>query len=177
MRRTLPTALVVALTLIGLVLTACNQTPLEPQEAAYAIDGPATSQISLTNVVQSVSGNAHVVDEARRLTVTFNIRKHADGSVDGWYNASVRGPGGADIKVRMDCLHVVGNQAWAGGTIMEAVNPDNIGRPVSMRFVDNGEGAKALPDEFGGIWEYYDCAAEPDLSTRQVIIGNLHVRS
>lgn len=176
MRRTLLTVLAVELALIGLGLTSCTETPLEPQEAAYVMDARGADRISDTNVIQSVSGNAHVMGEPVERTVTFDIRKHADGSVDGWYHSSVRGPGGADIKVRMECLHVVGNQAWARGTIVAAVNPGNIGRPVSMRFIDNGEGANAPPDEFGGTWANYDCATEPDLSTRQLKIGNLQVR-
>jgi len=176
MKRTMLTALAVALSLIGLGLTSCSETPTEPGEALHAMDPSAADWISYSNVIQSVSGNAHVMGEPVALTVTFDIRKSADGSVHGWYNASTRGPGGADIKVRVECLHVVGNQAWAGGTIVEAVNPDNIGRPVSMRFIDNGEGANASPDEFGGVWQEYDCATAPALSTRQITIGNLQVR-
>lgn len=176
MKKTLLVALTVALALISLGLTSCNENPVEPQEVSYFMNTRAFDQISYRNVIQSVSGNAHVMGDPFGKTVTFDIRKNADGSVHGWYNASVRGPGGADIKVRLECLHVVGNQAWAGGTIVEAVNPNNIGRAVSMRFIDNGEGVNAPPDEFGGIWQDYDCATEPDLSTRQVIIGNLQVR-
>jgi len=140
------------------------------------MDAPVANRISSMDVIQSVSGNAHVMGEPVERTVTFDIRKHADGSVDGWYNAAARGPGGADIKVRVECLHVVGNQAWAGGTIVEAAGAGNVGRPVSMRFIDNGEGANALPDEYGGAWQDHDCATEPDLSTRQVMIGNIQVR-
>jgi hypothetical protein len=176
MRRTLLTVLAVELALVGLGLTSCAESPLGPKDAAYVADARGVDRISSTNVFQSVSGNAHVMGEPVERTVTFEIRKHADGSVEGWYNAAARGRGGADIKVRVDCLHVVGNKAWAGGTIVEAVNPANIGRPVSLRFIDNGEGVNAPPDEFGGIWEYHDCATEPDLPTRQLTIGNLQVR-
>ena len=181
MKKTLLVAPAVVLALISLGLTSCTENTVEPQEVSYSMDTRSLDtrsfdQISYGKVIQSVSGNAHVMDEPVEKTVTFDIRKYADGSVYGWYNASVRGRGGADIKVRLDCLHVVGNQAWTGGTIVEAVNPNNIGRAVSMRFIDNGEGVNAPPDEFGGIWQDYECATEPDLSTRQVIIGNLRVR-
>jgi hypothetical protein len=176
MRRTALVAPVVGLVLIGLGLVSCIETPLAPREASYGMDAPTANLSLYAGVVQSVSGNAHLMGEGSDATVTFVIRKHADGSVDGWYNASRRGKAGADIKVRMECLHVVDNQAWAGGTIVEAVNPDNVGRPVSYRFIDNGEGVNAPPDEFGGIWEENDCATEPDLDTRPVTIGNLKVR-
>jgi hypothetical protein len=176
MKRTLLGSFAVVLAFVGLVLTSCTQTPLEPQEAAFLAVERGGYQTSDAEVSQSVSGNAHLRNDPVGRTVTFEIRKHADGSVTGWYHASARGPGGADVRVCVECLHVIGNQAWAGGTIVSAVNPDNIGRPVSMRFIDNGEGASAPPDEFGGIWEYHDCATEPGLSTRQLTIGNLQIR-
>jgi hypothetical protein len=176
MRKTLLASLAGGLALTGLVIASCTDTPIGPGETAYLAGLRGAEGFSGADVLQSVSGNAHLIDDTSSRTVTFQMRKLADGSVDGWYNASVRGPGGADVRVRVDCLHVVGNQAWAGGTIVAAVDPDNVGRSVSMRFIDNGEGASALPDEFGGIWEYHDCASEPDLLTRQLTIGNLQVR-
>lgn len=176
MRRTLLVVLAGGLVLVGLTMTSCVETPIGPGDTATGADVWGADRISDTDVIQSVSGNAHLIDAESERTVTFIVRKYADGSVDGWYNASVRGPGDADVRVRVECLHVVGNEAWAGGIIMKAVNPANVGRPVSMRFVDAGEGGNAPPDEFGGIWEYHDCATEPDLSTRPISIGNVQVR-
>jgi hypothetical protein len=153
-------------------LFSCNQT-LAPETQAIAVS--AASDIS-QRVVQSVCGSAHLIGEGTDRTVTLSILKHADGSVDGWYRALTRGPGGAQVTVRMECLHVQGNRAWAGGTIVEAANPANIGRPVSIRVVDNGEGEHALPDELGGIWEYHDCGSMPDLDTRGLLIGNISIK-
>lgn len=176
MRRTLLTAIAVGAALIGLVLTSCTETRLEPQEAATIAGARGASQIFDPDVIQSVTGNGHLVGDPPERTVRFEIHRFDDGSVEGWYQASTRGPGGAQIRVRMECLHVVGNQAWVGGTIVAAVDPNNIGRPVSMRFIDNGEGANAAPDEIGGIWADYDCVTEPDHATRQLTIGNLQIR-
>jgi hypothetical protein len=176
MSRTLLTAVAVGIALTGLVFSSCNETPLDARVTANATNAPETDQIFYAKVIQSVTGSAHLITEPRDRTVTFTIRKYADGSVDGWYNASARGPGGADVQVRVHCLHVVGNEAWASGTIVDAVNPNNIGRPVAMRFIDNGEGADAQPDEIGVIWNDYDCETEPDLTTRMVTIGNFQVR-
>jgi hypothetical protein len=163
-----------ACTILG--LTACTEIPLEPQGVPLPMDAPLLHQMSGMNVVQMVSGNGHLIDRPVERTVTFNIRKHADGTVKGWYHSVARGPGGAHIRVRMECLHVVGNQAWAVGTVVAAVNPDNIGRPYSVRFVDNGEGANVAPDEIGvRRFEYYDCAGEPDISLRPLITGNLQI--
>jgi hypothetical protein len=76
----------------------------------------------------------------------------------------------------MDCLHIVGNQAWASGTVVSSANPDNVGRPYMLRVVDNGEGAGAPADQIGiGRFLDADCESEPDLSLRSLIIGNLQV--
>jgi hypothetical protein len=128
-------------------------------------------------VIQSVTGNGHQLGGAVDRTVTFNIHKRADGTVDGWYRSEARPPGGASIRVRIECLHVVGNQAWATGTIVSAGNPDNIGRSYSVRFIDNGEGSGGPPDEIGvARFQNYDCMAEPDIPSRQLVTGNLQVR-
>ena len=80
--------------------------------------------------------------------------------------------------MRVECLHVSGNQAWATGTIVAALDPRNIGLPYSFHFIDNGEGINAPPDEIG-VERYgdYDCAQEPDIETRQIKIGNLQIRN
>jgi hypothetical protein len=128
------------------------------------------------DVIQRVCGSGHAINDRRDRTTTFDIRKYGDGTVEGWYHAVGRGKGGANIRVRVECLHVVGNQAWAGGTVVSAVNPDNIGRPYSMRFVDNGEGSRAAPDRIGvGRFQEFDCTTEPDLPLRDLTIGNLQV--
>ena len=60
---------------------------------------------------------------------------------------------------------------------MKAINPGNIGRPFSVRFIDNGEGADAAPDQIGtAVFQEYDCASEPDIQLRELTIGNLQVR-
>lgn len=175
MRKTLLTVLAAGLALMGLGPTACtdNEAPLKPQTTADLADASPFGM----DMIQSVSGNGHLVDAQVERTVTFNIRKRADGTVEGWYHSVARGPGGAHIRVSVECLHVVGDQAWATGTIVAAENPDNIGRPYSVRFVDNGEGAGAEPDEIGvERFADYDCTTEPDIALRQLTMGNIQIR-
>lgn len=175
MRKTLLTALVVGLAFVCLGVSACVDAPLEP-EAAALLAGPSMA-MSGNGAVEWVTGNAHYKLPVRDAAVTFNIVKFADGRVTGWYQAVQLGKGGAHIKVRMECLHIVGNQAWATGTVVAAAGPGNIGKPYSFRFVDNGEGLGSAPDEFGAArFEYYDCMTEPDLPMRQLEFGNLQVR-
>lgn len=169
--------LTVTLALIGLSFLACSEHPLESTPEKYLADVSLSAPLLDKSAGPSVHGNGHLIDGEVERTVTFNIVKRADGEVDGWYHALRRGPGGAHIKVDIDCLHVVGNQAWAGGIVVAAINPDNIGRPYSVRFVDNGEGDAAAADEIGVLWlQYADCGTEPDISVRELVIGNLRVR-
>jgi hypothetical protein len=169
--------LITGIAVTGLFLTACSENPIEPGTGRLVDAIHTANQTAGMNVIQSVTGNGHYVDGPVDRTATFSIRKYADERVDGWYRALGRGPGGANIRVRIECLHVVGNQAWASGTVVAAVNPDNIGRPYSIRFVDNGQGDGAAPDEIGvGRFVGSDCADEPDLSLRQLKMGNLQIR-
>ena len=129
------------------------------------------------DVIQLVCGAGHFIDESVERTITFNILKRANGTVEGWYHILARGPGGAHVRIAVECLHVVDNQAWATGTIVDAKDPDNIGLPYSMRFVDNGQDADAEPDEIGGErFVGYDCTTEPEIQLRELTIGNLQVR-
>jgi hypothetical protein len=177
MRKALLTVLAVGLTGLGVSVTACTESPLEPRTSQGLGAAGLASLESECAAIQSVTGNAHLIDGGVERTVMFNAFKCADGTVYGWYHALARGPGGADLRVRVECLHVVGNQAWATGTVVAAVDPANVGRPYSFRVIDHGEGASAAPDEFGAArFELYDCATEPEITTRPLKIGNLQVQ-
>lgn len=167
----------IALALVGLAMTGCSDDVLEPQAVADRTGILPTDEDSDMEIVQSVTGNGHNNEgEIRRITRTINIFKYEDGTVEGWYHALSRGPGGAHVRVRIECLHVDGNQAWASGVVVAAVNPDNIGRPYAVRVIDNGEGANAAPDEVGSArFMDYDCTTEPDIPLRQLTDGNIQV--
>lgn len=177
MKRKSLTASAVGLALVFLGVIGCTEVPLETQPAASPTDASSTYRMLDVEVIQSVTGSGHLVDRPVERTVTFNIFKRADGTVEGWYHSVARGPGGAHIRVSMECLHVAGNEAWATGTVVAAVDPNNIGRPYSVHFLDNGEGADAAPDEIGTErFVGYDCTSEPDIPTRPLMIGNLRIR-
>jgi len=155
---------------------ACADVPSEP-DVAFLSGPDASVSPSSARVIASVTGNSHLPVGANMATRDYNIVLRADGGVAGFYHALARGPGGAHLRVRMDCLHVVGNQAWATGTVVSAVGAANIGRPYSFRFIDNGEGRTAPPDEVGiARFQYYDCTTEPDIPLRQLTVGNIQVR-
>jgi hypothetical protein len=178
MRKMTLTAMAVGLAFVGLTMASCSEEPLEPQTSAYRADAQPAGDDSEMEIVQSVTGNGHNNEgEIRRITRTINIFKYEDGTVEGWYHARGRGTtSSAHVRVRIDCLHVAGNQAWASGTVVAAVNPDNIGRPYAVRVVDNGEGSRSAPDEVGSArFIDYDCTTEPDIPLRQLSDGNIKV--
>ncbi len=165
--------LMLPVSIVASSIMACGDAPTRP------LGNAMTSERRMTDgdVVESVCGNAHLAGGEIERTATFEIRKYADGRVAGWYHALRRGPGGANIRVRVECLHVVGDQAWATGTVFDAVNPDHIGRPYSFRFHDRGEGEGSMPDEVGvARFQDYDCTTEPDIPLRELTTGNLQVR-
>lgn len=177
MRKTLLSTLILAGILAVLGLAACEDAPLAPGEPAFLIDPASPVPSAGAAVVQSVTGNGHLVSPTVSRTYTVSVLKLADGTVTGWFHVNQRGRGGAHVRVAVDCLHVNGNRAWAGGVVVDAFDPANIGLPYSFRVVDNGEGGNAAPDEIVTVrHSWLDCTTEWDLGTRPLTSGNLQVR-
>jgi len=164
--------------LTAVSLVACMEEPIQPRTASATSDVAIPAQATVRPVSHSVTGNGRFVGEGVDRTAAFNIREYADGTVDGWYRALGGGPDGADVRVRIVSLHVAGNQAWASGTVVAAADPANVGRPYTVRFVDDGDGPGAAPDQIGvGGFVGYDCMTEPDLPLRELTVGNLQIRN
>lgn len=76
-------------------------------------------------------------------------KEYADGSVSGqWTDQFGHGAGGFHAVI--DCLSVVGNEAWVSGTITRGTDPDGsdlAGLPVAARVRDNGTSANDPPDQ------------------------------
>ena len=71
----------------------------------------------------------------------------ADGTVRGQYTDRLGS--GEGFHAEVDCLSVVGNNAWIGGVIKNGTYPgvaDAVGRRVVTRVQDNGTSAKDAPD-------------------------------
>ena len=89
--------------------------------------------------------------------------QRADGSVTGEWTDRFGKFGG--VHVVLNCVNVIGNEAWVSGVITVSSPKDLIGSPVILRVRDNGISANDPPDEisttqfdtFGG------CNAAPDL--------------
>ena len=89
----------------------------------------------------------------------------ADGSVTGEYHDQFSDPisGIRGIHVAVDCLNVIGNQAWVSGVITHSRIPGAVGLDVVSTVVDNGRSANDPADEisFAIFGTGIDCNAAP----------------
>ena len=86
--------------------------------------------------------------------------QYADGSVTGTFTDRFGRFGGAHGVI--DCLSVVGTEAWASGVTTSGVA---VGLPWSIRLLDSGTSANQPPDQFslGHVGDRaIPCTAHPD---------------
>ena len=80
---------------------------------------------------------------------SVSARVYADGSVSGQYvDRFTRGDG---FHAEIDCVSVVGDDAWVSGVITQGTlnGLDLTGLPVATRVRDNGTSANDPPDQIG----------------------------
>ena len=111
---------------------------------------------------------------------SFSARKYADGTVDGELQLNSRGFD-VFVHIKIDCLRVVGNDAFMSGTITNSNNPLFEGRSVIFNVEDNGEGANSLPDRISlvGIAPagvQINCNSNIVLQTVPIEEGNIQVK-
>ena len=92
--------------------------------------------------------------------------ERADGSVTGqWHDQfSLGGLQGTGIHVAVNCLNIIGNQAWVSGVITHTSSPFfSVGQDVLTTVVDNGRSANDPADQisFSNIGTGIDCNAAP----------------
>lgn len=138
---------------LALALTGCD-SPHQPPGPALPEAGVATGG---ANAIASATGSAHWTIELPNpfdvevvnWTLSFNVRKLADGSVSGQfeYHQVVEGEA-FRFNVNATCLNIYdGNRAKMGGVITVSNDP-TLPPGVYMWFqvFDNGEGDNAPPD-------------------------------
>jgi hypothetical protein len=153
--------LTVPLLAAGLLLTGCD--PNSPTPTALTV--PTTARaIGLGNgILHRVSVGSHDFgilkpgDDANDSMIAI---QYADGSVSGqWIDQFGHGNGG--VHVAINCLEVVGNQAWISGIVTQSPVEEDIGLTAATRVVDNGTSANDPPDQisFTRINPPFDCHA------------------
>ena len=101
----------------------------------------------------------------------------ADGSATGkWVDSYSHVFGGNGPHVAVNCLLVVGNEAWVSGVLTEP--KEFAGLLLITRVRDNGTTANDPPDEisFSLIDSYGGCNAAPDLTLYAAPQGNVVVQ-
>jgi hypothetical protein len=104
--------------------------------------------------------------------------QHADGTVTGQWEDTVFGRSvpAVAIHVEIDCLAVVGNDAWVSGVI---TSPDSLaGLTAITRIRDNGTSANDPADQisFTFINIGATCTDQPNLPLSDLINGQVTVR-
>ena len=128
--------------------------------------------------VHQASGGGSVDWPDGRVSYGFNARVDADGQVKGQASFAFRNLG-VEFQVDINCLVVVGHDAWLGGTIVSSSNPALLGEDIVWRVQDNGEGRNAPPDQTSPTATGVppgSCNQMPPLSLRPWTNGNVQVK-
>ncbi len=122
----------------------------------------------------------------------LSAHQYADGTVQGWLTDRMGalfdvGPGSTAYKGAIDCLVVVGNEAWFSGTVTQGEIPSMglnlVGLPFVGRIRDNGVSANQPPDQISVIRvgdlvgpPAVPCTEQPDYELLDMPQGQVQVR-
>ena len=109
-------------------------------------------------------------------TIAFTAHIDAAGVVKGQAQFQLRSQG-LRLHVVVDCLSVLGNEAWIGGIVLTSSDPTLIGTRVTWRVQDNGEGGGVLDQgalPVPGVAG--DCLQQPALPLLPWTNGNVQVK-
>lgn len=135
---------------------------------------------SADSVIHRVSvGSADIVPPpGTDANFSLSAIQRADGTVTGQWQDTVfgRGTPAVAIHVEINCLVVVGNEAWVSGVI---TRPSFFaGVPTITRVRDNGTSANDPADQvsFNFIGNATPCTDQPDLPLIDLINGQVTVQ-
>ena len=139
--------------------------------------GPAASA---GGVIHKVSVGSADIAPPPGTDANFSLSavQRADGTVTGQWQDTFfgRGTPAVGIHVRIDCLVVVGNEAWVSGVI---THPDFLaGLPAITQVRDNGTSANDPADQvsFTFIDIGVTCNDQPELPLFDLINGQVTVK-
>jgi len=121
--------------------TAATATLAVLLGASAALAGPP---------VHSATGGGTVDWPGGRVTYGFTAQIDAAGVVTGQAEFQHR-DSGITNHVVINCLTVVGNTAWLGGTITISSDPTLVGVEIVWEVQDNGQGNAASPDQVSNV--------------------------
>jgi hypothetical protein len=106
---------------------------------------------------------------------SLEANQYADGSVKGQWTDVFKIPNGTIVHATLDCLKVVGNNAWVSGVV---TGPNFTGVPVITRVADNGTSSQDPVDQIGltELDTFGGCQAAPNLLLLPLVKGQVTVR-
>jgi len=108
-------------------------------------------------------------------TVGFSARIDTGGAVKGEAQFQLRRQG-LRLHVVVDCLSVLGNEAWIGGIVLTSSDPTLVGTHVTWRVQDNGEGDGAVDQLSLPVpGAASDCVPQPALPLLPLAEGDIQV--
>ena len=130
--------LFVSLVALAPLAVACDaRNPAEP------------AQFQSGGVIHRVSVGSHdIVPPGVDANFSLVAIQHADGRVTGQWSDQF-GHGNNGVHVVIDCVYVVGNQAWLGGV---ATDKTFGGLRAITRVEDNGTSPHETPDQISFTW-------------------------
>lgn len=166
----------VTLLLPTLAAMAC-ETPAGPMP-----EGPAATLSA--GVVASATGSGITLAGGEIRVASFSVIKRADGRVSGQFQIDVKVLG-VSWHTNVECLTVVGNMAFLGGTVTRSSGPPvTVGSKSYFWVRDNGTGQNDTADEISvanlnetqqGLDDFCNLV-QNQLPARTVVQGNVHVR-
>src|SRR5437868_5131106 len=173
----------ISITMVALALVAfgCGGQS-SPTSSPNSMSGGATPLLGNegNGVVHRVSAGRADIDASAHTDANFSLVaiQHANGEVSGEYTDQF-GQGNGGFHATVNCLLVVGNQAWISGVITSGGVPgvDFTGLPVITRVADNGTSANDPPDaiSFSFIGNPAPCTAAPPLPLLPMTDGQVNV--
>ena len=117
--------------------------------------------------VHRASGGGTVEYAGAINTHVFTAQIDADGNIKGQAEFQLRYID-TTIHAEVNCLAVVGNDAWIGGTITRSSNPAvvGLGLDILFRVQDNGEGD--APPRWAGHSQHRREPSDPDMTSQLV---------
>jgi hypothetical protein len=130
------TKILVTLAAFGLIAVGCDGTSAkQPRIAGSLLEGGVVHRVSV--------GSHDVVPPGTDANFSLIALEKSDGTVTGeWSDEFGHANGG--IHVAVDCVRVVGNEAWVSGVI---TNQQFAGLFALTRVQDNGTSANDPPDQ------------------------------
>jgi hypothetical protein len=170
----------VTLAALTLVALGCDPAaPTTPPSSMSVRGGPLVASQG-NGVVHRVTVGGHDADIFGHTDANFSLVaiEHGNGDVTGqWTDQFGQGDGG--IHVEVNCLRVIGNNAWVSGIVKSGNfnGVDVTGQPVITRVADFGTSNDDPPDaiSFSFIGLAIPCTAAPQLPLLPMTDGQVKV--